>query len=72
VISPSDTLKEVDEKAADYVAAGAKLVWIVNPRNRTITVHGEDRSALVLRESDALTGGDVVPGFECAVADVFA
>ncbi len=72
VISPSDTLKEVDEKAADYVAAGARLVWIVNPRNRTIIIHDGGGTPLVLRESDVLNGGNVVPGFECAVADVFA
>ncbi len=72
VISPTDILKEVDEKAADYVAAGARLVWIVNPRNRTTTVHDGDGPTVVLRESDTLSGGDVVPGFECAVADVFA
>ncbi|HEV8605046.1 MAG TPA: Uma2 family endonuclease [Tepidisphaeraceae bacterium] len=72
VISPGDTLKEVEEKAADYLAGGAKLVWVVNPRNGTITVHRVDGNKLVLRESDTLDGGDVVPGFECAVADVFA
>jgi Uma2 family endonuclease len=72
VISPADTLKEVEEKAADYVAAVARLVWVVNPRNRTIKVHERDRETSVLRESDTLGGGDVVPGFQCAVADVFA
>jgi Uma2 family endonuclease len=72
VISPGDTLKEVEEKATDYLDAGARLVWVVNPRNRTITVHRADRNKLLLRESDTLEGGEVVPGFQCAVADVFA
>ena len=72
VISPSDKLNEVEEKAEDYLAGGARLVWVVNPRNRTIMVHERDRETLVLRESETLNGGEVVPGFECAVADVFA
>jgi Uma2 family endonuclease len=72
VISPSDTLKEVEEKAGDYIAGGARLVWVINPRNRTIAVYDGGKTKVVLRETDTLEGGDVVKGFSCALADVFA
>jgi Uma2 family endonuclease len=71
VISPSDTLEEVEEKVADYLAAGTRLVWVVNPRRKTVTVYRSPEAAQILRGDDELDGGDVVPGFRCAVAEVF-
>ena len=52
-------------------SAGARMVWVVNPRRRTVTVHRPGAQPLVLREADTLDGQDVVPGFRCAVRDVF-
>ena len=72
VISPTDTASEVKEKVADYLNAGARLVWIVNPKRKTITIHKPNMDPVVLRETQTLDGGDVVAGFKCAVADVFA
>lgn len=70
VVSPSDTLYEVDEKVAEYLAAGTRLVWVVNPKRRTIAIHAPHAPITVLDEQDVLDGGDVVPGFRCAIADV--
>jgi len=71
VVSPSDSPKEVAEKVDDYLNAGTRLVWVVNPRRRTIAVHRMGRDPQVLRENDVLDGEDVLPGFRCAVADAF-
>jgi Uma2 family endonuclease len=71
VISPGDSLEEVEEKVDDYLNAGAPLVWVVNPRRRTITIHRPGRDPQVLRESDTLTGEDVIPGFQCEVRAAF-
>jgi len=72
VVSPSDTVKEVEDKVDDYLQAGAALVWIVNPRRRTVTIHRRDLPPTMLREIDTLGGDDVVPGFSCSVAEIFA
>jgi Uma2 family endonuclease len=72
VISPSDTYTEVEEKVAEYLQAGAKAVWVVNPRRRTITVHRSLSDITMLTEQDMLEGGDVIPGFRCRVRDVFS
>lgn len=72
VISPNDRLYEVDEKVADYLAAGVRLIWIVNPKKRTVTVHQPNSEPQTLSESDALDGFDVVKGFEYNVARLFA
>jgi Uma2 family endonuclease len=47
------------------------LVWIVDPASRTVTVYEADGAARRLRAADALNGGAVLPGFRCAVADLF-
>jgi Uma2 family endonuclease len=72
VVSPGDTVQEVEDKVDDYLAAGARMVWVVNPRRRTVTGHRPGVNPVVLREGDFLDGHDVVPGFRCAVREVFA
>ena len=70
VISPSDSYSEVAEKAAQLLEAGTQLVVLIDPRTRTVSLHydGEiDR----LSEGDTLTLGDVLPGFECGVGELF-
>jgi Uma2 family endonuclease len=71
VVSPSDTLQEVEEKVDDYLAAGTRRVWVVNPKRRTVTVYRPGAQPEVLREADGLAGEDVLPGFRCPVAALF-
>ena len=72
VISPNDRYTEVEEKVADWLAAGVQLVVLVNPRNRTVTRRSPGESPVILTEGDVLEGGDVIPGWQMAVADIFA
>ena len=72
VISPNDRYTEVEEKVADWLAAGVQLVVLVNPRNRTVTCRRPGQSPVILTEQDTLEGGDVVPGWQMAVGDIFA
>ena len=72
VISPSDRYTEVDEKVAEWLAAGTSMVVVVNPRNRTVRVHRPTTDSVLLTEEDTLDGGDVVPGWEMPLADIFA
>ena len=71
VISPSDRYTEVEEKVAEWLAAGTRMVVVVNPRNRRVRVHTSD-ATMTLTEADTLDGGDVVPGWQMPVADIFA
>jgi Uma2 family endonuclease len=71
VISPRDTYTEVEEKIAEYLQAGAKAIWVVNPRRRTVTIYRSLSDITMLTEQDMLEGGDVIPGFRCRVSDVF-
>ncbi len=71
VLSPSNTTREMREKREEYFAAGSRLVWEVDPDTRTIRVYSGVHSSVLLTESDRLTGGDVLPGFDIPVRDVF-
>ncbi len=71
VISPNDRYTDVDDKVGEWLEAGAVMVIVVNPRNRTVRVHSSS-GAITLTESDTLDGGDVVAGWNMPVADIFS
>jgi Uma2 family endonuclease len=71
VISPGDNTHEVNRKIEDYIASGVRLIWIVNPKSRTVTVHQPNTEPLTLTEKDTLEGLDVVTGFHYSVAKLF-
>lgn len=72
VMSPGERAAGLQEKVDDYLAAGTRLVWVVRPRERVVTVHIAGAAVRELREGDELDGGDVLPGFRVRVADLFA
>ncbi len=61
----------MQEKVREYIDAGVKLIWVVHPVQRTVTVYTADRNARVLYEDEILDGGDVLPGFTITVSDIF-
>lgn len=71
VISPGDSYADVEEKVFDWLDAGTKMV-VINPRQRSATVYKSPTDIAALAEADVLDGGDVVPGFELAVREIFA
>lgn len=72
VISPNDLYHEVDAKVHLYQDAGIRLIWVINPENRTVKVYTPDHAAYrELSLNDELDGGEVLPGFRCAVREVF-
>ena len=72
VISPGDTYAEVAEKVEEWLTAGCRMVWGINPRRETIEVYRPNADFTILRGTDTLDGDDVVEGFQCQVQDIFA
>ena len=70
VLSPSDRAGEVQSKVSDWLTAGSRLVWVIDPARRRGVVYRADASVALLGEDDALDGEDVLPGFSCALAAV--
>ena len=71
VVSPSNSRRKMDEKARMWLEFGALLVWVVYSDTRSVDVYPEDGKMTTLSENDTLDGGDVLPGFSCAVSEIF-
>ena len=71
VTSPCDSWGDVQEKALSWLEHGARLVWIVDPKAKRVTVYRGPRDVVVLGPADTLDGGEVVPGFAVAVRALF-
>lgn len=71
IISPNDRPVAVYDKAQMWLRYGVRLALLIDPDTRTVTVLPHDGPAYTLTEADTLDGGDVLPGFSCAVSDIF-
>ena len=71
VISPSNTRKELRKKLKEYFSAGVRMVWVVEPEDRSVTVFTKPDQGQALFEDAELAGGDVLPGFSCKVSELF-
>lgn len=72
VLSPSALASEVRTKVREYLAAGARLVWIVDPESRTASVHRPDGTGRELGEDGTLDGEDLLPGPRIPLAELCA
>jgi len=71
VVSPSNTVSAMQRKALEYLDAGTRLVWVVDPSERTATVHRARDDIRILAGDDVLEGGEMLPGVRLALADLF-
>lgn len=72
IVSPNDTFRDVERKVALYLDHGVRQVWVLNPRERTISVFTPGPALRMYRADDVLDGGDVLPGFAVPVAEFFS
>lgn len=71
VVSPSDSALLVQAKVTDWLEAGCRLVWVVYPDTRTVTEYRSLKEVQVLTADQSLAGGEALPGFSCAIAEIF-
>lgn len=75
VLSPSNTASEMTYKITTYLRYGSRLVWVVDPEKRTVTVYRPAEESQILSRTltidDTLTGEDVLPEFRLSVREVF-
>ncbi|HOU14371.1 MAG TPA: Uma2 family endonuclease [Anaerolineae bacterium] len=72
VVSPNDSAAYLRRKVSDWLQAGAQQVWVIYPDTATVEVHLPNRRAYTLTGEDTLEGGELLPGFTCPVAEIFA
>lgn len=71
VLSRSNRVSAMNEKALNYLEAGTRLVWVIDPRTRIVTVHRSLREVVILRADDRLNGAPVIPELDIAVGELF-
>ena len=71
VVSPSNSLREVNDKARMWLSYGTRLVWVLHPNTRSVDVHPLGGEVATVIGNDALSGGEVLPDFECSLSDIF-
>ena len=75
IMSPDDRESDVAEKVEEYFDAGSQRVWIVRPRNKTVTVHRPGGDAHTFTSRDALSSADAgftTDGFALSLEELFA
>lgn len=70
VVSPSDIFSSIQRKVREYLDRGVRLVWVVDPENRELSIYRPQQRPLILTEGETVTGEDVLPGFTCRVAEL--
>lgn len=69
LVSESDTQKDIEDKMAEYIAAGCRLGWLINPKTQTAKVYRANGSIDVIPNFEgSLSGEDVLPGFTLALS----
>lgn len=71
ILSPSDRASDINAKVTEYLRAGTRLVWLVDLERRTVTVYTPDQPPRVYGEQQSLSGGDVLPGFQIELGQLF-
>ncbi|NJL68092.1 MAG: Uma2 family endonuclease [Microcoleus sp. SM1_3_4] len=63
LVSPSDSLKKVQEKMQEYIENGCRLGWLINRKKREVEIYRPGRNVEVLQSPQTLSGEDILPGF---------
>ncbi len=71
ILSPGNTYSEMSRKRREYFHAGVQLIWMVEPRDRTVAVFRSSSDVTILREGGIIGGEQVLPGWAINTADLF-
>ncbi len=71
VWSPSDRPGKMTKRAARFLQAGARMVWVIDPEERDVTVYQKGQDDKVFDFAQEVIVEDVLPGFHCPVAEFF-
>lgn len=71
IVSPSNRAGEIQEKVLEYLAAGAHLVWVVDPSTQSVATYRSREKIRILTADNTLEGSDVLPGFRLSLSELF-
>ena len=71
VVSPSNTIAEMDDRIAHFFKTGVQLVWVVHPQSKQVCVYQSTKDCKILEMGDVLDGGKVLPGYSLSLTELF-
>lgn len=71
ILSPSSRCGAMHAKVADYLAAGARMVWVVDPKRKSVTTYRTLLAPQRLESGESLDGEDVLPGLTIPLEAIF-
>jgi Uma2 family endonuclease len=69
--SSADRRERMPQRVEEFLRHGVRQVWVIDPRARSVVIAPPQGPSATLEESDVLSGGDVLPGFEVKVSELF-
>jgi Uma2 family endonuclease len=72
IVSPNDLAEDIETRVMDYVRVQVPLIWVLYPETRCARVLRQDGTATQLGEDAELRGEQLLPGFACPLAELFA
>lgn len=71
VMSPDDRWYDINDKLTEYFNIGVQIVWVADPQRKQVHVYRSLTEIEILGVGDTLSGGEALPGFSVAVAELF-
>ncbi|MBS0658779.1 MAG: Uma2 family endonuclease [Verrucomicrobia bacterium] len=71
IVSPGDTHEEVAEKIDDYLSLGTRVVWVVRPKSKSVSIHRADRPVKTVRRDGVLDEPELLPEFALPLTELF-
>jgi len=75
VLSPSNSAGEISYKVNTYLRYGSRLIWIIDPAQKIVTIHEPGEAGMILSRvltgEDILTGGPLLPDFRLPLHEIF-
>ena len=71
VTSPSDSFSDVEEKALGWLVAGSQIVWVVDPKQKNVTVYRNKDDIHVLGLDSDMEAGELLPGWRISISELF-
>ena len=71
VVSPTNTAEEIVGKIVEYFLAGVRAVWVIFPDSQQVYSYSSPKLVTILERGEAISGGDVLPGFSLPIAKLF-
>ncbi len=71
IVSKNDTLSKTRTKVDEFLEAGSKVAWIIHPKQKCVFVRTPEEPEMKYIIGQSIPGGDILPGFEFPVAEIF-